>query len=100
MNMPQVRDPRGHTSCDNVELPHPSMSTLDDLSGMSSRIMSAMSLYDLNQSKEESSDSLNVVPIGVWSATGTTPPVVRNLERFLLSVSLIPIRVLNWLSYT
>lgn len=47
------------TSCDKVELPHPSIRILADFSGMSSRMMSAMSLYDLNQSKEASSDSLN-----------------------------------------
>lgn len=37
------------------------MRILDDLSGIVSRMMSAMSLYDLNQSNAESSDSLNGV---------------------------------------
>lgn len=55
--------PGGRTSCDRVELPHPSMRTLDDLSGTISRRMSAMSLYDLNQSKDESSDSLPAVRV-------------------------------------
>ena len=32
------------TSCERVEFPHPSIKILDDLSGMSSRMMSAMSL--------------------------------------------------------
>ena len=47
-----------HTSSDKVELPHPSIRILASLSGISSRIRSAMSAYFLNQSKVLSSDSL------------------------------------------
>lgn len=46
------------TSCDSVELPHPSIKIRTFLSGMSSRRMSATSAYVLNQSYDASSDSL------------------------------------------
>ena len=46
------------TSSDSFEFPHPSIKILAALSGTASRMMCAMSLYDLNQSNVVPSASL------------------------------------------
>ena len=53
-----IWDGTSRTSSDSFEFPHPSIKILDDLSGISSWIISARSEYDLNQSNESSTDSL------------------------------------------
>ena len=55
------------TSSESFEFPQPSMSILDVLSGMTSRMIWATSLYVLNQSNDAPSDSLCVYQSHRWS---------------------------------